>query len=224
MTMRYPTVLVLLAICAGQAPQTAAAQGVDPRVRRSEMQGHYSQLIAIHDAVVRGDLTAAAAPATELAYLSVPVGSPLAMAGFGARIRDNARRLSHETTVIGAARATTAIIRACSECHRASGAAITGDAITRRGRALPAGMADHVRAADDMLLGLLLPSDTHWTRGADRLQSSVPPAPDRASPWASDTLRHLTDRSRRATTPAARSSNYVQLLATCAECHQRARP
>jgi cytochrome c553 len=221
--MGRTTVLFLLLVCAGRGGESVIAQGVDPRARRAEMQDHYSQLLAIHDAVVQGDLDAARGPATELAYLSVPVGSPLATSTFGAAVRDGARRVAREATVVGAARATTAIIRACAECHRASGAAISADAIARRRRDVPDDMADHVRAADDLLLGLLLPSDVRWMTGADRLQSSVLASPGGGPSAADDTLRYLTDRSRRSTTPAARASNYVQLLTTCAECHRRPR-
>ena len=220
--MGRTTVLFLLLICAGRDREGLIAQGVDSDARRSEMQDHYSQLVAIHDAVVQGDLDAARGPATELAYLSVPVGSPLATAAIGAAIRDGARRVSSETTVVGAARATTAIIRACADCHRASGAAISGDAIVRRRREISGDMADHVRAADDLLLGLLLPSDARWMLGADRLRSSLLPAPGVTPASVNDTLQYLTDRSRRATTPSARASNYVQLLTTCADCHRKA--
>lgn len=222
--MRRVAVIVAAFACTG-AMSRSAGQDVDAGKRRAEMQDHYSHLIAIHDAVVQGDVEAARAPAAELAYLSVPVGSPFGTTAFGAAIRDGARRVARETTVVGAARATTAIISACGGCHRASGAAVSPDAIVQRRRDTSASMADHVRAADDMLLGLLLPSETRWMTGAERLPSTLPLAPTSAAPGGADaTLRSLTSRSRRATTAAARASNYVQLLTTCADCHRRARP
>lgn len=221
MAMRSALGLACLWVCVGTL---SLAQGVNPETRRAEMHGHFSQLLAIHDAIAQGDLHAAREPATELAYLSVPVGSPRMTTGFGAAIRDSARRVARETTVVGAARAMTDIIQACSGCHRTSRAAIAAEAVIQRRTTAPGHMADHARAADDMLLGLLLPSDTRWTAGADRLRSSVLPAPNGGTSGVGDTMRYLTDRSRRSTTPTARASNYVHLLTTCAECHEKARP
>jgi cytochrome c553 len=198
-------------------------QGVDIPARKAEMRGHYSQLLAIHDAVVRGDLQAVREPATELAYLSVPPGSPFGATRFGAAIREGARRLARESTVTGAARATVSIVRECSGCHRASGAAISkGPLLERR---MPSAMTDHARGADEMLIGLLLPSDTEWLAGAGRLQSTLSPLRQNGRPDSllDDATRSLTDRATRATTATARASAYVQLLATCAECHQARR-
>ena len=220
--MRRGILLTTAFIWIGE-PQTAA-QGVDIEMRRAEMQGHYSQLIAIHDAVARGDLEAVRQPATELAYLSVPAGSPAGAGGFGVAIRDGARRAARETTIVGAARATVSIIRACAGCHRANHAAISPQAVVRRLTA-PASTTDHIRAADDMLLGLLLPSETRWESGVDGLRAAVFPTPNGAPPPGIDaTLRYLTDRLRRSTIVAERTSNYVQLLTTCAQCHQGGRP
>jgi cytochrome c553 len=213
-------VFIVMVLSAGPGRVSPAAQGVDAGARRAEMQDHYSQLLAVHDAVVRGDVEAARPPATELAYLSVPPGSPLASATFGTAIREHARRVARETTVIGAARATAALIRACAECHRTNGAAISAESIARRRRDVPESMADHVRAADDLLLGLLIPSDARWAAGANGLELSLLTTPGGEQSAA---LRYVTGRSRRAETPTARASNYVHLLTTCAECHQRAR-
>jgi cytochrome c553 len=223
--MRQTIVPILVLWCALLGRATATGQQVDARARQArqaEMRGHYAQLFAIHDAVVQGDLAALRAPATELAYLSIPVGSPRSMASFGAAIRENARRAADETTLLAAARATTSIIRACAECHRASGASISASAIARRPAGVPERMTDHVRAADDLLLGLLIASDERWNTGADHLASAADRAAEGTAALQS-TLRYLSDRARRTDTPAARASTYVQLLTTCADCHQRSR-
>jgi mono/diheme cytochrome c family protein len=219
-----PLVMIALALMWSGRVARPLAQGIDIESRRSEMRDHYSQLLAIHDAVVRGDIEAIRRPATELAYLSVPIGSPFGSSAFGAAIRDDARRAARETTVTGAARATVSIIRSCAGCHRANGAAIPADSILRR-RPAPDSMADHVRAADEMLLGLLMPSDERWLTGADRLQSTLLPGrgAGRARSPLEDTIQSLTDRAKRSTTATTRASAYVQLLTTCADCHQAAR-
>jgi hypothetical protein len=152
----------LLRPCASLADQSAA-QGVNAETRRTEMRGHFSQLFAIHDAIAQGDIQAAREPAVELAYLSVPVGSPIGTTAFGAAAREGARRVARETTVMGAAQATTEIIRACAGCDRTNGAIIPADVVARWRGELSGSLTDHVRAADDMLLGLPLPSRLNGT-------------------------------------------------------------
>jgi hypothetical protein len=204
------------------ATSRSKVQSVDTNARSVEMRRHYSELVAIHDALVRGDLGAARVPAAELAYLSVPVGSPQVNASFGASIRNGARRVVHEATVVGAARAMVDIVRGCAGCHRASDAAISPDVVLRRQRNVPAGMADHLDAADDLLLGLLLPSDSRWASGVDRLQSSMAHAPlTETSSAFNETLRYVARRSERSTSQPARASDYVQLITTCVDCHRK---
>jgi hypothetical protein len=196
------------------------AQGMNVETRRAEMRDHYAQLIAIHDAAVRGDLAAIRKPAAELAVLWVPAGSPPSTTSFGAAAREGARRLSREATVAGAARATSDVIRACAGCHRASGANISADSILRH-RAERGQMGGHAEAADDLLLGLLLPSDARWAVGADRLEAVTLPAGQTLPTRADGTLKYLARRARQSTTVTARASTYVLVVATCAECHRK---
>jgi hypothetical protein len=219
-----PLVMIALALMWSGPVARPLAQGIDVESRRSEMRNHYSQLLAIHDAVVRGDIEAIRQPATELAYLSVPIGSPFGSSAFGAAIRDEAHRAARETTVVGAARATVSITLACAGCHRANNAAISAAAVLTR-RPVPPGMADHIRAADEMLLGLLLPSDERWLSGTDRLESTLLPGSGSGHPRSAldDTIHSLTERAKRSTTATSRASAYVQFLSMCADCHREAR-
>jgi hypothetical protein len=131
MAIRRAIAVSLACVWAGVLSRPMA-QSVNPETRRAEMHDHYAQLIAIHDAVVQGNLAAIREPAAELAILWVPAGSPVMTASFGAAIREGARRVSRETTIAGAAGATADIIRACAGCHRVSGAKISSDAVLQR--------------------------------------------------------------------------------------------
>jgi cytochrome c553 len=190
--------------------------------RLTEMRHHFSQVLSIHEAIVRGDLAGVREPATELVYLSVPPGFPAIAGPYGTAIRAAGRRAASATTLPEAARAAVSMIRECANCHRAVGVVPAPAPPAADGP-----MSGHRRAADELLLGMLIPSAAKWAEGAERLRiaahgpgrlSSDPGlAPDIRR--AQEALRRLADQAVEAVTPAARASTYVQLLTTCAECH-----
>ena len=219
--MATPRAIVVSLVCiwVGLLGRPVAQEPVERR--RVEMRDHYAQLIAIHDGVARGDLDAIREPAAELAILWVPAGSPASTAAFGSAIREGARRLSRETAIAGAVRATTDIIRACAGCHRGSGEKISAGAILQRRSEGSETRPGHAAAADELLLGLLLPSDERWASGADRLQTTGLPADPISSANADEILRYLGRRASQSTTVTARSSTYGLMLTTCADCHRK---
>ena len=162
-------------------------------------------------------------PRLELAYLSVPAGSPAGAGGFGVAIRDGARRAARETTIVGAARATVSIIRACAGCHRANNA---GDlAAGGHPRLRSACVDDRSRSGRRRHAARAAPAvgDAMGVGRRWLARGGLPHADGAPPPGIDATLRYLTDRSRRSTTAAERTSNYVQLLTTCAQCHQEGR-
>ena len=88
-------------------------------------------------------------------------------------------------------------------------------------------MLAHQHAADQMLQGLITPSDALWREGATGLSTS--PLDDDAVPAeaklgreakASERRIHvLAVEARRVEAPAARAVFYGQILARCADCH-----
>jgi hypothetical protein len=88
-------------------------------------------------------------------------------------------------------------------------------------------MLEHQRAADEMLEGLLIPSETQWNRGAARL-AAAPLQPqslprDRKLtpeiPKAEERVHQLADRAIAAAAWKERGDIYAQMLTTCASCH-----
>ena len=88
-------------------------------------------------------------------------------------------------------------------------------------------MLTHQRAADDLLQGLVIPSESRWQEGAAKLETLTLGAED----WPRDpkltaetrqadvTVHALADQAREAATARARANVYVDLLTTCASCH-----
>jgi cytochrome c553 len=192
------------------------------------MRHHFSQVLLIHEAVIRGDLAAVRGPANELADIGVPPAVPPDAGPFVGAIRAAGRRAAAATTLASAARATVAMIAECANCHRAVGVfpAPTTPRVPDVG-GLVGHMLDHRQAADEMLQGLLIPSASRWNEGATRLRgatlrpSQLPPDPRLTGDIrrAEEQVHRLAEQAVAADTPLARSSTYVQLLTTCAECH-----
>ena len=113
-------------------------------------------------------------PALRVAAVAMPEGMPETAAPFVAELRKAGRRAADATTVSAAAQATVAMATGCATCHRGMG---VFPAPSR-----PAGpdigggfghMLEHQRAADEMLIGLMVPSTSDWRQGADRLRAAV---------------------------------------------------
>ncbi len=88
-------------------------------------------------------------------------------------------------------------------------------------------MLEHQRAADEMLIGLMVPSTADWRQGADRLRAAVllprqlPKDPKLTKDIRKLDLRvhELADQAIEAETPDERASAYTALLGSCTQCH-----
>jgi hypothetical protein len=88
-------------------------------------------------------------------------------------------------------------------------------------------MLEHQRAVDELLQGLVVPSASQWSRGAERLRTApLSPADLPADSGLAGSVRRADERvhqiaarAANATTPPARSGVYADLLTTCADCH-----
>ena len=83
------------------------------------------------------------------------------------------------------------------------------------------------RTLDDLLLGLVVPSDGRWREGAIRLRTAAMRPDDWPPPaelpitirQADVTVHELADEAIRATSPLEQAPVYSKLLLTCASCH-----
>ena len=194
------------------------------------MQVHFAQVMAVHDAVIRGDVTAARERAASLASLEAALGSlPEGSAPYVSAMRDAARRTAAASSVLQAALGTAAMLKICGDCHHGLGAkpAAPADPAGSEVRGLAGHMLAHQRAADQMLQGLVLPSSDLWRAGAAGL--SAPPLTSGHLPHggrlgpeekASEGRIHvLAGQAERVDDAGARAVYYAQILARCADCH-----
>ena len=232
--MRFPALVAvsLIASVSGGARPLAGAppQAVKPdAARQVHMQAHFAQVMAVHEAVIRGDLAAARGPASWLAAHGGPDSLPDRSPPYVAALREAAGRTASASSVLQAALGTAAMLKICGDCHRALGAmpATRLEPPRLEARGVVGHMLAHQHAADQMLQGLITPSDALWREGATGLSTS--PLDDDAVPAeaklgreakASERRIHvLAVEARRVEAPAARAVFYGQILARCADCH-----
>jgi mono/diheme cytochrome c family protein len=158
----------------------------------------------------------------------MPAGMPETASSFVADIRRAGQRAADAKTLEAAAQATVAMVSGCANCHRAVG---TFPSPAMNAPADVGGIVGHMTqhrfAADEMLLGLMIPSPSQWHQGADRLRV----APLLPSKFPDDTnltkqirqadvrVHDLATRATKAETLADQADIYTQLIANCAQCH-----
>lgn len=209
----------------------AEAKSVEAEVPdAAAMKEHFTQAIAVRDAVIAGNMEGITTPAKWLAdqtsYASMP--DP-----WKAQLQDmrNAAQLVVEGTDLEAkARAAAQLAVACGTCHQALGQSpqwtSTSDDVAASGRS--AHMAKHLQAAEQLWQGLAGPSEAAWQAGVLTL-GEVPLAPDGLEDDASpdDAVAALATKvhelGREGATVAdatGRAELYGEFLSTCAACHQ----
>ena len=196
--------------------------------RVSVMRHHFLDVSAIHEAVIRGDLTAAQEAARTLTLMPMPRDTLADGVPFVMGIISAAGRVREARNLPEAAAGTALMVRQCGECHQALRVRPT-PAVVRRPDVggLVGHMLEHQRAVDALLQGLIIPSATEWRVGAQRLKvaplhpSDLPPDPQwtRVRKQADERVHQIADRAERASNPLMRGAVYADLLTTCAECH-----
>jgi hypothetical protein len=216
-----------VAVTTQTTPPAAQAR---PPVDSDAMRAHYGVAIDLHAAVIRGDLPAANAAAAWIAANGGPAPQPPASARQVDVIRKAAERAASARDIVAAASATASLLSLCGPCHRASG--------TRPALSLPrppvvggvvGHMLEHQRAVEQMLQGLVVPSDALWREGAKSFAAS--PLHPAELPVNSSARRQMMSTEERlhkaaaqaveATDSVARVSAYGLILSACADCHRQ---
>jgi hypothetical protein len=197
--------------------------------RQARMRAHFDQVLVIHAAVIRGDLPAVAPAARVVAQESLPAVLE-GLSPYVAAMKQAALHAAEARDVLAAAKATAAMLNACGECHRS--ARVTPTVATPKAPqvgGVVGHMLEHERAADQMLHGLIVPSDAAWRDGARRLVAApLHPTELPADAEARRAMAQTEERVHRLATDAvqardsrARAGFYAQLIAGCADCHRR---
>jgi cytochrome c553 len=137
--------------------------------RLAQMERHFGQVSLIHEALIRGDLRAVREPARILEGAEAPRDVAAATAPHVAAMRLAATRAVDAQDLASVAAATASMLLSCGDCHRTAGT-MPVPATPKRPDigGLVGHMLEHQRAADEMLEGLFIPSETQWIRGATR--------------------------------------------------------
>ena len=146
------------------------------------MQTHFAQVIVVPKRSFRGNLAAAHRPASWLVTHKGPEPLTEASAPYVVQMQDAAGRTAAASSILEAALGTPAMLKTCGDCHRAIGAkpAIQLEPPRLAASGVVGRMLAHQHAADQMLQGLVVPSDALWREGAAGL--STPPLDDGGVP------------------------------------------
>jgi hypothetical protein len=200
--------------------------------RAAAMRGHFDAALEVHAAIIEGDLAAAGARAEALAASMAQEPASETSAPARVAILDAAGAVQRAADVLAAARATADLLNGCGRCHRAEHVAPAFAPITRgRSDTLVDRMHIHRNAADQLLAGLIVPSDEAWRSGARELATAalydpglpVDPAVHQALSATQERFHRLATEAVQADDPRARAAFYAQFLAGCADCHTRHR-
>ena len=205
----------------------ATVRSIGPAV----MLRHEVFSVAVRDAIVRGDLALARQNAVELGAVTVS-GSPEVVER-AKEMQDVSKALAHAPDLVSAAHEVGALARTCADCH----ARLTGPTrldvrpapSEERGR--EGRMRRHVWAMSALWDGLVGNSEAPWRAGAAVLADGSLAASELVPPRSRDpeialsaaSVRSLGTLAMAASDTGVRAKLYGDLLATCADCHARAR-
>jgi cytochrome c553 len=207
------------------APQRPLTSDGD---RAAFMRHHFGEVMAVHYALVAGDLEEARKHARVLADSPDPQNLPPAAGPYVTVLHRAAGRAASADELDDVASASAAMLAACGDCHRAVGVmpAMPPTAGTEVG-GLVGHMLEHQRAVDLMVQGLTVPSATAWREGT-RLLLSAPlrkgdlPRDSRLTHEVvelEERIHELADRGGRADDQRSRIYVYSELTQSCAACH-----
>jgi hypothetical protein len=215
-----------------QAPGSETdGPATDEPTADERMRHHFGLVAEARDAVIRGDLAGVTAPMAQLYDGDYGIEIPQDWMSSLSDMQLEARRGSQATTLQEAARAVGMVSRHCGECHATFGRpeGVAQDAPHPDDRGLEGAMALHDYAAEQMWLGLTVPSHEAWIRGAEAISAhwdplsgasgEAGPATDESVVRLIESIREMGPELREAQTSLARARAYGQLLSDCGGCH-----
>lgn len=216
----------LLAVSTGFGVQTQDPARRNP-LRAAYMQAHFSQAMAVHDAIARGDLQGAKLEATILAERSPTVPMPVGSAAFQGALTQAARETAAATTLGGAAASAATVLGICGQCHQAMQVRANVPASKEiKVGGLVGHMLLHQHGSDALIEGLVAPSNSQWGEGVRTFASpkleadQVPGKIKRRMNDSETALAVLAGHAAQAHRTRERVQIYGRILSTCGECHK----
>jgi mono/diheme cytochrome c family protein len=212
-------------------PPPPAEPQAPPRNALGEQMHAQLEIVAkMRDAVVAGDRRAALGHAKELRH-RIEVMEPAENARDHLEALSIAATLDPQSTLPDIGASVAHLAAACGACHASTGVrpALDDDPVPRVHDDLQSLMAAHRWASARMWEGLIGPDDDRWRRGTATF--SALPGCTAQYPDALQDIRALCTHATRlvqqahvADSAPSRTAIYGRLLATCASCHEIARP
>lgn len=220
--------------CAEQPIQQAPPQELPENITE-DMGKHFEQVSSIQKAVIRDDLDAVSAAANWLSANHTMVGAPEGWGPHIQEMRSFARAASEAKSVEAAASTLASMSRACGKCHEALEAEPRIPELGAKGlppkdpaETVPH-MLRHYWAVDQLWIGIVNPSEQSWNKGTEALDT-VPLGPLKMTDdeeittdvgdWAK-AVHEISAQAAMAQDWDSRARLYGELLATCAQCHQK---
>ena len=222
--------MLLVAGCSSERPPTMVPIDTTSELVQSvalRMHDRYAWATQIEHGIASGDLALARASARVITKLDEP-DAPVAWQPFLVSVHDGARQIEIATNPQGAAHATAVMGQRCAECHQAFSVSVRFPVRPPppHSERVASEMLDHQWAAALMWDGLLGPAPERWTRGAKALETvplnvvaQVVTPTYQGDIDDVERVRQLAKRAASATTIAARTALFGDLLETCAHCH-----
>lgn len=226
------TLASLLCACGKQEPETTVIEEEEAADDiTAHMQEHFLKVTAVREALVMGNLEAAAAPATWLAEHAPFAELPQDWERYLEHVRAEALEVVAAQDLDTASRATAQMAVACGDCHLQNGIAdqFPDPPSYPEDETVQGHMQRHQWALERMWEGLITPSAVAWERGIDVFAEVPLSAHDNIEKTAEgDALETLarTVHGRAAMGFVAddasqRAEVFAEVLATCGTCHQR---
>jgi cytochrome c553 len=209
------------------------------------MWHHFWDVAVARDAVIQGDLADARRPLLRIANGKVQEDLPQDWMPWIEEMRAEARKASEAKSLRDMANVVTAVSEQCAECHRTTrgGPVVKVDSLDYghpKDRSLHGVMERHAWAADELWVGMTVPSSPSWARGAIALAEFAVPGMEDANSAdggeASQTggantdidpamiprleaVRALGKRAEAAGQPFEQTAVFSELIALCGDCH-----
>jgi mono/diheme cytochrome c family protein len=208
----------------GQAATTAQQAPAQGATLKSHMDEHFSYIREVQDAIVRGDIEMAKAPARWIAE-HPETGVPANTAAQVAAMRSAANDVVNASDLRTAASGAALLLAVCGDCHAAASVKpkMPPEGVVPAVTGPKAHMVEHQHAVNLLYRGLAAPSDVEWKKGAEALKGSPLGAkeiPEAAEAIAAETQVHdLANRALEAKNQSAKAAVYGEVIGTCASCH-----
>ena len=221
-------VAVLVGGCGGSAPPPAdRAPAAAPAVNTAaHMAEHFTKIRELEEAIIRGDIESAKAPAQWIADHEETTGLPAGTESYVTEMKNAARAVAATDEIGNAAVAAATAVSTCGNCHAA--AKVAPKLPEERAPAEHSGTVPHMRghlfAIDMMYRGLITPSDDLWRQGAEALKGAPLTEKDLTKVTKEivtfETRVHeLAGRAINAPDAGAKIAIYGEMIGGCATCH-----